>query len=121
MTRRQFRKELINHLYQYDLLGQKQQNINNEVNEVFAQIIINLNSIDDVIETNLTNYTIDRLSFVDRAIIRLAVYEMLYTDTPKQIIINEAIELTKTLADIDDKQKSFTNRVLDKIKKEIGD
>ena len=74
-----------------------------------------------MIKTNLTNYTIDRLSFVDRAIIRLAVYEMLKTETPKPVIINEAIILTKDYSNLDDqKQSAFTNKLLDNISKRIG-
>ena len=46
---------------------------------------------------------------------------MIYTKEPKQVIINEAIELTKEYSDIDDKQKAFTNKVLDNIKNNLGD
>lgn len=122
MTRRELRTQVVYLLYQLDLLENKDQLVikNKEVNELFNEVVLNLTNIDQVISLNLTNYTIDRLAFVDRAIIRLAVYEMLYTATPKKIIINEAIEITKALTDLDDKQKSFTNRLLDKIKKEIG-
>lgn len=123
MTRREFRKEVVNQLYQLDLLGKNElkEVYNQEVLKTFNEVLVKMEEIDDLISNHLINYTIDRLSFVDRAIIRLAVYEMLYTDTPSNIVINEAIELTKDLADIDDKQKSFTNRLLDNIKKEIGD
>jgi len=73
--------------------------------------------LDKIISDNLENWTIDRLNYVDKMIIRLAVYEMKYTDTPYEIIIDEAIELTKKLTNLDDdKAKSFNNKLLDKIK-----
>ena len=72
--------------------------------------------IDKVISDNLDKYTIDRLNYVDRAIIRLATYEMMYTDLAKTIIINEAIEITKEYTNLDDgMQAKFNNKLLDKI------
>ncbi len=121
MTRRQFREQVILYMYQYDLMGEKRPHDILKIEEKFDEVVKYLAEIDRVISRNLRNYTIDRLSFMDRSIIRYAVYEMLYTDTPKKIIINEAIEITKKYTDLDEKQRSFTNRVLDNIKKEIGD
>lgn len=121
MKRRDFRTHVVNHLYQHDLLGKTHKSEHNEVNETFDKILENLSEIDRIISRNLKNYTIDRLSFVDRAIIRLAVYEMLYTDTAKNIVINEALEITKTYTDLDEKQRAFSNRLLHNIQKEIGD
>ena len=64
---------------------------------------------------------IERLSYVDRAIIRLAVYELLETKTPASIIINEAIEITKEYSNLDDEaQSKFTNRLLDEIKDSLN-
>ena len=54
-------------------------------------------------------------------IIRLGVYEMIYTDTPVEIIINEAIDLTKKFCNLDDdKARKFNNRLLDTIKNKLG-
>ena len=56
------------------------------------------------------------LNYVDRAIIRLAVSELLDGDLAKDIIINEALELTKEYSNLDDdKQVKFNNRLLDNI------
>ncbi|MFA7055792.1 MAG: transcription antitermination protein NusB, partial [Acholeplasmataceae bacterium] len=80
------------------------------------QIIDELKSIDQLIETNLFDYSLSRLAYLDRAIIRLAVYEMVKTDTAKEVIIDEAVSLTKIYSNLDDeKQHKFTNRVLDNI------
>ncbi len=78
-----------------------------------------LKEIDEIIMNALQNYTIDRLNLVDKAIIRLAVYEML-GETPRQVIINEALEITKLYSDQGDhKATSFNNRLLDSIHKNL--
>lgn len=77
----------------------------------------NLAKIDEIIRGALEHYTIDRLNLVDKAIIRLAVSEMLGTE-PREVIINEALEITKLYSDQGDhKATSFNNRLLDNINK----
>lgn len=79
-----------------------------------------IETIDEIITKSLVKYTLDRLSFVDRAIIRVATSEMLLGETPKNIIIDEALELTKELTNIqDDSQVKFNNRLLDNIAKVV--
>lgn len=112
---RENRIENINTLYQIDIGVIFENN-----NEIINDILTKLPEIDDLIMANLTNYTIDRLSYYDRAIIRFAVYEIKYLNVPKAIAINEAIEITKIYTDLDDeKQHKFTNRLLDNISKNI--
>ena len=121
LTRRALRIELMNLLYQYDLF--KSENLvfipnfeHEEVEGFYFQIIDELKSIDEIIESNLFDYSLNRLAYLDRAIIRLAVYEMVKTDTAKEVIIDEAVSLTKIYSNLDDeKQHKFTNRVLDNI------
>ena len=74
------------------------------MNLFFQDIINHLDEIDHIIETNLYNYSLYRLSFLDRSIIRLATYELKYTDLAKQVVINEAIELTKIYTNLDDEK-----------------
>lgn len=116
MTRRELREEIIFKLYLYDLIQSKQ---DTENLEMFNEIINNLEDIDSIIEDALERYSLSRLSFLDRAIMRLATYEMAYTDTPKAIVMDEAIELTKQYSDIDDKQRRFNNRLLQNIKESL--
>ena len=59
------------------------------------------------------DWTIDRLSKVDQAILLLGIYELLYTDTPSVVAINEAIELSKKYSD--ESVTKMINGVLDKI------
>ncbi len=81
--------------------------------------LANLLKIDSLIMHNLVNYTIDRLNLVDKAIIRIAVYELL-CGKPKEVVINEALEITKEYSDEGNhKATSFNNSVLDKIAKSL--
>ena len=59
----------------------------------------------------------DRMSRVSRAVLRLCTYEMLYTDVPANVALNEAVELTKKFDD--PKARAFVNGVLNSIKNEI--
>lgn len=114
MSRREKRVEAVFKLYLYDLLETK-----DEDSLLFNKVLENLEHIDEVIDNVIEGYTLSRLSYLDRAIIRLATYEMIYTNTPKEIIINEAIEITKEYSDIDDKQRKFNNRLLENIKESL--
>lgn len=112
---RQLRIENINTLYQIDMGV-----FYDKTNETISNLLENLPIIDELITSNLTNYTINRLSYYDRAIIRYAIYEVKFLNVPKAIAINEAIEITKIYTDLDDeKQHKFTNRLLDNILKDF--
>lgn len=75
--------------------------------------------INQIIASNLFNYSIDRLNAVDRAIIRLATAELLAGAKPTSVI-NEALEITKEFSDQGDhKAVGFNNRVLDNIAKSL--
>ncbi len=88
--------------------------------KIYNGVINNISNIDKIIAINLDNYPLDRLSYVDRNILRIGTYELLYTDTPKAIIINEIIELSKEYSEIKDFLSSkFNNSVIDKIAKFI--
>ncbi len=70
----------------------------------------NLEYIDSKVSSSLKNWTIDRLSKVNLAILRLSLCEMEYADVPFQVSINEAIELAKKYSD--DEAPAFINGVL---------
>ncbi len=82
-------------------------------------VIENINVIDENINKYLTNWNIDRLGLADQAITRISVYELMYTDTPSLVCINEAIELSKKYSD--EKVSKMINGVLDKIYHERED
>lgn len=78
--------------------------------------IENIEIIDKTISKNLENWTLERINSVDKAILRISVYSLLYQkDIPAPIIIDEAINLAKEFG-TDDSYK-FVNAVLDTIKK----
>ena len=83
-------------------------------NGIVYGVIENQKKIDLIINKYLDNWTIDRLGKTDAAILRLAVYEMMYYDTPSVVVINEAIELSHKYSD--DKVVKIINAVLDKIR-----
>ena len=87
--------------------------------ELVEGVLNNINDIDNNISKYLENWTIDRLGLTDQAILRISVYELLYTNTPNLVCINEAIELSKKYSD--EKVSKMINGVLDKIYHEVED
>ena len=80
----------------------------------------NLYIVDDIIIKSLVKYTIDRLSYVDRALIRVCTYEMKFLEVDAKVAINEALEITREYCSTDnDKQVKFNNKLLDNISKVI--
>ena len=70
-------------------------------------------TIDDTIERVSVNWRLDRMAKVDRNVLRLAVYELLQTDVPVKVVINEAIELGKKYGA--ESSGAFVNGLLDKV------
>ena len=70
-------------------------------------------AIDAILEGKLENWTLSRLPKIERTVLRLSVYELLYMqDTPQKVVLNEAVELCKVFSD--DKSSKFVNGVLSK-------
>ena len=99
-----------------------QQDSMKEADMKFAEEIIKgtigkLQEIDQIIQNNTTGWTKERIAKVDLAILRLALYEILFRDDiPDSVSINEAIELAKKYST--DESGSFVNGVLGKIIRE---
>ena len=116
-------------LYQIDLFKRKKVEI--DVEEVIHSNLDDLeydleftkSLINGVLEKNeelervangyLNNWTLNRLGITDAAILKIAIYELLYTETPNKVCIDEAIELAKDFSD--EKVVGMINGVLDKI------
>ena len=75
----------------------------------------NKEKIEEIANTYLIDWEINRLSKVDKAILSLGIYELLYTDTPAVVAINEAIELSHKYSD--EKVSKMINATLDRIYK----
>ena len=88
--------------------------IDNEfVRDSVYGVITHQKDIDEMANNKLNKWTISRLGFTDQAILRLGIYELLYTDTPEVVAINEAVELAKEYSD--DDVRKMINGVLDAI------
>ena len=73
--------------------------------------------IDKLISDKSANWRLERMSVVDRNILRLAIYEMSNLDTPPPVVIDEAIELARQFSG--DESIAFINGVLDAIRKDL--
>ena len=85
--------------------------------ELVGGILRHQQEVDMLISSVLENFSFERLGVVDRNILRLGVYELLYTDVPPPVIINEAIEIARDFGDT--KTRSFVNGILDRLAKSL--
>ena len=128
INRSELRKIIMTRLYQisvydsnkikYDVKDVIKESLkveNEFVNEIVYGVLKNKTKIDEMANTYLKDWSIDRLGKTDGAILRMGIYEMLYTDTPDVVCINEAILLAKEYSD--EKVKNMINAVLDGIMK----
>lgn len=82
--------------------------------ETILKMIINYDSIKEIIENNLVNWKFDRLSLIDRAILFMTISEYKYVgDIDKPVVINVGVTLAKRYSD--EKNYKFINGILDKI------
>ncbi len=126
MNRSELRKKIMTILYQIflydsnnidynvkDVISESVKIENEFVNNVVNGVLEYKNDIDKIANKHLKDWTIDRLSKTDQAILRMGIYELVYTDTPEIVSINEAVELAKEYSD--EKVKNIINAVLDSI------
>jgi N utilization substance protein B len=130
-TRRKSRENAIILLYQRDLLDKKIDEIieNNllagkKYDQFTLRIIKGVDKhkkeIDSMIMDIVENWSLERIAIIDRNILRLAIYEMLYEDDiPLKVSVDEAIEIAKSLGQKEDTPK-FVNGVLGKILNNIN-
>lgn len=96
-----------------DLIKEQLEIKNDFVNTSVDGIIEHKKEIYELANKYLNKWTIERLNKVDQAILALGIYELMYTDTPSIVAINEAIELSKVYSD--ESVTKMINGVLDKI------
>ncbi len=127
--RSELRVNIMNVLYQIDILESNKLEVNVEeiiknnveidnefVKEVVFGVITYKNDIDELANKYMEDWTIERLDKIGASILRIGIFEIKYYDTPGIVAINEAIELAKKYCD--EKVKNLINAVLDKIVKE---
>ena len=126
LNRTELRKKIMTILYQINVYKKNKMNydvedvmkevlpIDNEfVKEIVFGVITYQNEIDTLANKYMKEWTIDRLGNTDQAILRMCIYELVYTDTPDIVCINEAIELAKDYSD--DDVRKMINSVLDRV------
>lgn len=131
ITRRKSRETAVILLYQSDLMGKDSEEVlkneidfGKKIDEFALELVIGVNknrkAIDKEIVGVVENWTIERIAIIDRNILRVAIYEMLFEkDIPLKVSVDEAIEIAKTLGQKDDTPK-FINGILGKILANIG-
>ena len=122
MSRSEQRVEIMTMLYQVLLYKKNKMEYNIDIllddKDDFIKNIVNgvlekESELEELANKYLNNWKLDRLGFTDQAIIKMGIYEILYTDTPNRVCINEAIELSKKYSD--DSVVGIVNGVLDKV------
>ena len=83
------------------------------IKELVSGVIKYNDQLEDIANRYLKEWDISRLGLTDAAILKIAIYELLYTDTPQKVCIDEAIELSKSFSD--EKVVGMINGVLDKV------
>lgn len=124
MKRREAREKAVQTLFQLDnielsieeaivhIIGEDVE-VNPFYNNLVRGTIEHKVEIDNALTTNLENWSLERLPKIERTVLRIAVYELLYNeDAPQGVVINEAIELSKIFGD--EKSGRFVNGVLSK-------
>ena len=107
-------KEQINFIYEDEEI--EDENAKQYIKNIVLGTQGKISEIESKISENLKqDWKIDRISKVDLALLKLAIYEILYTDTPYKVAINEVIELSKKYGD--EKSANFINGVLASIVK----
>jgi len=86
-------------------------------NELVCGTLENVTAIDDKIRTRAEHWRIERMAIVDRNVLRLAVYEFLYRDTPNTVAINEALDTARRFSSFEATQ--FINGILDAIRQDL--
>jgi N utilization substance protein B len=129
VKRSELRVKIMTILYQIDIY--KQNKLDYNVDDVIREnldidndfvktCVYGVNTyydeLNDIANKYLENWSINRLDKTGASILRMALYELKYSDTPKVVAINEAIELAKIYSD--DNVRKMINAVLDKYMKD---
>ena len=131
LTRSELREKCMIILYQNDIINKNKNDgnideiikenleIDNDfVKDIVYGVITHFNELDSICNDHMNDWTIDRIDKTGAAILRIAIYELKYTDTPSIVVINEAVELAKKYST--DDSSSFVNGVLAKVIVENG-
>ena len=124
-TRSELREKIMVILYQIDIYNERnvkynvdeiiEDNLeieNDFVKDIVYGVITYKDELDNLANSLMNDWTIDRIDKSGAAILRMSLYELKFTDTPEIVVINEAIELSKKYSD--ESVRKIINAVLDK-------
>ena len=86
-------------------------------NELVKNAIINIDDVEAEIVKHSDNYSLTDIAHLDRNVLHVAVYELMFTDTPPAVIINEAIEIAKKFSS--EASGKYINGLLDALNKDL--
>lgn len=121
MKRRKARELALQTLFQLDnheisieeAIGHVTEEQDSFLSQLVHGVIENKEKIDQSLAENLENWSLSRLPKIERTILRIAVYELMFTEeTPAKVVINESLEICKVFGD--EKSSRFVNGVLSK-------
>jgi N utilization substance protein B len=109
------RKEALDQLFQSDLRGSEISvgEVRDYAVEILEGVKANLSRIDELIRTYIQGWDFDRIPSVDRNILRLAIWELLWSATPEAVVIDEALKLAAELST--ESSANFVHGVLSKL------
>ena len=131
--RRSSRELALKFLYQFELnkgdlneqiklfleRNSSQEGVENFMKELVVSLIDKMEEVDGVIQKFSDHWVLDRMTVIDRNILRIGTCELLFNfPTPPKVVINEAIEIAKKYGNEDSPE--FINGILDKVFNEIG-
>ena len=131
--RRSSRELALKFLYQFELNGgdldeqiklflernSSQEDVENFMKELVVSLIDKMEEIDGIIQKFSDHWILDRMTVIDRNILRMGVCELLFNfSTPPKVVINEAIDIAKKYGNEDSPE--FINGILDKVYNETG-
>jgi transcription antitermination protein NusB len=128
-SRREARRLALDIVYQADVTGSDPVDVSRSwsdsdrmipdfTNEIVAGIAEHLPDVDVLLEEHAEDWSVERMAALDRSILRVAVYELLYrSDVPRSVAISEAVASAAELSS--EASKSFVNGVLGRIAREL--
>ncbi len=96
-----------------DVINENQEIENEFVKDMVYGVVTNFDELTETANKYLKDWKIDRLDLTGASILRMAIYEIMYMDTPKVVVINEAIELAKKYSD--ESVRKMINASLDRL------
>ena len=127
-TRRRAREIVLQMLYEEDLHPEQDPQVADQflvrrlngnrplvefARQLFRNVVLHRKQLDKALSARAVNWSLRRMAAIDRNILRLGAYEILMTETPGRVVINEAVELAKRYGDRQSGQ--FVNGVLDRV------